>query len=158
MNLRSLILFSLLSTQVGACATFHMNTPDGFAELDDTDDYGYRAVNAEGIVVAVRSERNRPEGNLDFWARSLDERLRSQGYSPDGEARPVQNASGLRGLQFRYVRDVGGRPLRYWVTVFVRDGGFLRRARVYVIEAGGDREVFDRAVPSVERAIQQFST
>lgn len=160
MNLRTLTLSAMLS--LGAlsqgCASFHMNTPSGFAELDANDDFDYRATNAEGVVVAVRSERNALHGNLEFWSRAIDERLRGQGYAPDGDARPVTNASGLEGVQRRYVRDLGGRPLRYWVTVFRRPSGFLRRDRVFVVEAGGDREVFDRAMPAVERAIAELST
>ncbi len=89
---------------------------------------------------------------------AVSERLRTQGYAPDGAPRPVQNSSGLRGVQLRFVRDGNGRVLRYWVTVFVRDSGFLRRGRVFIVEAGGDREVFDRAIPAVERAIATFST
>ncbi len=153
-----LILTVALGASAGGCASFHMTTPAGFAELDDNDDFDYRATNAEGVVVAVRSERNRLRGNLEFWSRAVDERLRSQGYVPEAEPRPVQNSSGLRGVQLRYARDYAGRPLRYWVTVFVRDSGFLRPSRVFVVEAGGDREVFERAVPAVERAIATLST
>lgn len=153
-----MILMMALGASAGGCATFRMTTPAGFAELDDNDDFDYRATNAEGVVVAVRSERNTLRGNLDFWAGAVSERLRTQGYAPDGAPRPVQNSSGLHGVQLRFLRDGNGRVLRYWVTVFVRDSGFLRRGRVFVIEAGGDREVFDRAIPAVERAIATFST
>ncbi len=147
-----------LALSAPACSTFRMNTPAGFAELDETDDYDYRSTNAEGVVVAVRVNRNRPEANLEFWSRVVDDRLREQGYSPDGEPRAVQNANGLPGTQFRYLREWSGRRYRYWVTVFVKPGGFLRRGRVFVVEAGGDQEIFDRATPAVERAIASFST
>ncbi len=153
-----MILVMALGASSGACATFRMTTPAGFAQLDDNDDFDYRATNAEGVVVAVRSERNRLHGNLEFWAGAVQERLRTQGYAPDGAPRPVQNASGLHGVQLRFMREGGGRVLRYWVTVFVRDSGFLRPSRVFIVEAGGDREVFDHATPAVERAITTFST
>lgn len=135
----------------GACATSHLSTPPGFAALDANDDYQYRATNADGVIVAVRVEPNRPEANLEFWSRAVDERLRSTGYEPDGDPRPVQSADGVPGVQYRYVRDREGRPHRYWVTVFVR-------GRVFIVEAGGDAEVFDRATPAVERAIASFHT
>ena len=68
-------------------------------------------------------------------------------------ARAVQTQQGMRGVQIRYLRAVGGRPHRYWATLFVRPGGFLRRAKIYIVEAGGDAETFDRAAPQVERTI-----
>jgi hypothetical protein len=152
----TLLTLAALASQ--GCASFRVQTPSGFAELDDNDDFDYRATSADGVVVAVRAESNNPTGNLEFWSRAVDERLRAHGYSPEGEARPVRSASGLQGVQFRYGREVAGRPLRYWVTVFVRPRRFLRPSRVFIVEAGGDREVFDRAAPSVERAIASFDT
>lgn len=149
--MKRFIAILLLAAAPSACASFHMNTQPGFAELEGNDDYGYRATSADGVVVAVRSERNRPEGNLEFWARAVDERLRSNGYVPDGDPRPVRSADGVDGMQYRYARDASGRTLRYWTTVFVKG------SRLFIVEAGGDREVFDRAVPAVERTIASIT-
>ncbi|MBL8605242.1 MAG: hypothetical protein JNK72_25150 [Myxococcales bacterium] len=144
-----------LALSAPACASFHVNTPSGFAELDD-DAYDYRATSADGVVLAVRALRNRPSANLAFWSRAIDERMQQRGYTPDGEPRPVQSADGYAGVQYRYVIGVNGRPHRYWVTVYVKSGAFLRRSRVYIVEAGGDRETFEGATPLVERAITAF--
>lgn len=144
--MKPLILAALLALPT-ACASFHVTTPPGFAALESNDDHAYRATSADGVVLGVRSEPNRPEGNLEFWAGAVDDRLRSTGYTLDGDPRPVQSADGVPGIQRRYARDSNGRTLRYWTTVFVKG------SRVYVVEAGGDREVFDRAAPAVERAI-----
>jgi len=141
-----------------ACTGARVNTPAGFATLESSDDYTYRAASAEGIVLAVRAERNRPEGNLAFWSRVIDERMQSRGYTPDGEPRSLQSPEGLAGTQYRYRMTHQGRAHRYWVTVFVRPGGFLRGARVYVVEAGGDQEIFDAQTGAVERAMASFRT
>lgn len=135
-----------------------MNTPAGFARLDDQDDYDYRSVSADGVVVAVRALHNRPQAGLAFWSRAVDERLRSQGYTPVGAPTDVQSADGVAGRQFAYGRVIDGRAHGYSVTVFVTDGGFLRAARVYVLEAGGDREVFDRATAAVQAVVRTFRT
>jgi hypothetical protein len=148
--MKPLLLALLLALPVG-CASFHMTTQPGFAELEGNDDHAYRATSADGVVIAVRSERNRPEGNLDFWSGAIDERLRGNGYVLDGDPRPVQSADGVGGVQRRYARDANGRTLRFWTTVFVKG------SRVFVVEAGGDREVFDRAAPAVERAIASIT-
>ena len=151
-TLRRLPLLLALSLLAPACASFHVNTPDGFAELADDARYDYRATNADGVVIAVRALRNDPEASLGFWGRVVDERLRRQGYVPEGDPAPVQSANGVPGVMFRYGATVGGRAHRYQVAVFVRG------KKVFVLEAGGDQEVFDPAAPAVARAFRSFRT
>jgi len=151
MNLKALTALLALSLMAPACGVT-LRAQDGFARIDD-DAFDRRVVSPDGVVVAVRVQRNRPEASLDFWVRAVDERMRAQGYVPDGDPRAVTTAAGMQGAQLRYLRDVGGRPHRYWTTLFVRPSGFLRPSKVYVVEAGGDAETFDRAAPRVERTI-----
>ncbi|MBK8695820.1 MAG: hypothetical protein IPN17_27040 [Deltaproteobacteria bacterium] len=66
-TLRRLPLLLALSLLAPACASFHVNTPNGFAELEDDSRYDYRATNADGVVIAVRVMRNEPEASLEFW-------------------------------------------------------------------------------------------
>ncbi len=152
----SVVLLLALGALGSACTGARVNTPTGFATLESNDDYTFRAASAEGIVLAVRAERNRPEGNLTFWSRVVDERMQARGYTPDGDPRPIQSADGLAGTQYRYRVTHQGRAHRYWVAVFVKPGGFLRRSRVYVVEAGGDQEIFDAQAAAVERAMASF--
>ena len=149
-SLRRLPLILALSLLAPACASFHLNTPNGFAQLEDDERYDYRATNADGVVIAVRVERNEPLANLEFWGRVVDERLRRQGYVPNGNPEPVQSANGVPGVLFHYGATVGGREHRYQVAVFVR------ARKVFVVEAGGDREVFDPAAAAVTRAFRSF--
>lgn len=149
---RRLPLLLALSLLAPACASFHVNTPNGFAELEDDERYDYRATNADGVVIAVRVVRNEPRASLEFWGRVVDERLRRQGYVPEGNPEPVRSANGLPGVMFRYAATVGGREHRYHVAVFVQN------RKVFVLEAGGDREVFDPAAPAVARALRSFRT
>lgn len=150
--IRRLPLLLALSLLAPACASFHVNTPNGFAELEDDERYDYRATNADGVVIAVRVVRNEPRASLEFWGRVVDERLRRQGYVPEGNPEPVRSANGLAGVMFRYGATVGGREHRYQVAVFVQN------KKVFVLEAGGDREVFDPAAPAVARALRSFRT
>ncbi|MBK8695527.1 MAG: hypothetical protein IPN17_25445 [Deltaproteobacteria bacterium] len=109
-TLRRLPLLLALSLLALTCASFHVNTPNGFAELEDDSRYDYRATNADGVVIAVRVMRNEPEASLEFWGRVVDERLRRQGYTPQGNPEPVRSANGVAGVMFRYGATVGGRP------------------------------------------------
>lgn len=142
-SLTSLVLAAL---SLGACATTSMTTPAGFAAQPDDDRYEYRASDGEGVVLAVRSEKNRPHGDLEFWTSALDVKLRQAGY----EAKTldeVASADGVEGRQIRYVIPHEGRELSFWVTLFVT------AKRVVIVEAGGDSEFLEAKTDAVERAI-----
>lgn len=148
----SLFAFALVLSPLAA-GCFHgpraeLTPPSDFASMDDPHGYDWRAASARGVVLATRTEPNDLRANVDFWAQSIDLRLQRDGYAPDGVPRDVTSASGVRGRQLRYTRAEGDRrTYRYWLTLFV-DG-----ARVTLVEAGGDQEVFDPARPEVERAV-----
>ncbi len=137
----------LLAPVLGACThPARLETPSGFATLEPSSAFSYRAANARGVVVSARSEPNALAGNLDFWADSIDQHLTRAGYAQK-LVKDVEGRGGLRGRQLRYSADRGGREHRYWVTVF------LVKDRVVLVEAGGDAEPFSKAEASVERAI-----
>jgi hypothetical protein len=145
--LRGLVLPLLLSSLLAACApTARLHTPAGFAVLEDQKEFVYRATSADGVVIAIRSEPNKPLGNLDFWADVLDRKLRNNKYVADGKVAEIRSASGLPGRQLKYTREEHGRTYRYWVAVFVT------AERVWMVEAGGDK---DRFAGKVEKEIQK---
>jgi hypothetical protein len=145
--MKTRILALLLSiASLTACHGARLSTPAGFANLGDDDDYSYRATNARGVVLATRTEKNEVKANTEFWADSLDLKLRDRGYVAEG-SRAVKTHKGLTGTQIRYATTKNGRPHRYWMTVFAT------KSKVYVVEAAGDKAAFDPAEPTVERAI-----
>lgn len=123
-----------------------LDTPAGFANLGDSSAFTYRAANAKGIVLTTRTQDNDVKASTDFWADALDAKLRDKGYAHEG-SRAVKTARGLEGTQLRYVISHGGRPHRYWVTVF------STASKVYVVEAAGDKEPFDQQIAIVENAV-----
>jgi len=129
-----------------------VQTPSGFAELEDQQEYVYRAATADGVALSVRAEKNQPHGNLDFWALALDGQLRRVGYAPEGPAAEVHTQSGLSGRETRYTRVENGRKYRFWLAVFVTE------RRVWVVEAGGDEERVKGAVPAgIQKAIESLT-
>lgn len=135
-----------LATLTTGCATAHLDTPSGFAAHDDDPIYDFRASDGEGVVVAVRTEKNDPKGDLAYWTAALDVQLRKAGYEAL-EAQDVTSADGHGGKQIRYVIDVDGRELVFWLSVFVT------KREVVLVEAGGDAEFFGPKVTDVEAAI-----
>ena len=128
---------------------FGLKTPEGFVELEDQKEYEYRATTAQGVVLGVRVEPNRPKGNLAFWADAIDLKLRNIGYTAV-EALDVKSKSGAKGKQLRYTRTIYERPHVFWFTVFVTEGD------VFVIEAGGDERDFTKVKDEVTKSIEGF--
>lgn len=135
-----------LTVLAGCGSGLNVATPDGFAELEDQEAYDYRATNAEGVVLAVRREDNKPFGDLSFWSGALDAHLRRSGYTAV-EAKPVEAPDGLKGTQLRYNIERSGRTHAFWLTVFVTAD------EVITIEAGGDVAFFEGVEKSVTQAI-----
>jgi len=148
---RHAILFCLAASLfgIGCGHGFTLKTPDGFVELDDQEEYAYRATTAQGVVMSVRVEPNRPKGNLSFWSDAIDLKLRNIGYTAV-EAREVKTKSGATGKQLRYTRTIYERPHIFWLTIFVTN------ADVFVLETGGDAREFEKAKDSVNAAIEAF--
>jgi hypothetical protein len=134
---------------MGCGPGFTLKTPDGFVELDDQKEFAYRATTAQGIVMGVRVEPNRPKGNLAFWTDAIDLKLRNIGYTA-AEAAEIKTKSGASGKQLRYKRTLYERPHIFWFTVFVTD------ADVYVIETGGDERDFTKVKDEIVKSLEGF--
>lgn len=147
---RSICMFTALVCLLGGCATTQLNTPTGFASHDKGKTYEFRASDGEGVVIAVRTEKNRPSGDLLYWSSALDVRLRNTGYEPL-ERLDVTSADGHAGKQLRYVFHEDGREMVFWMSVFVTN------TRVIVVEAGGDAAFFEPKAEQVEAAIGSLS-
>ncbi len=149
MTQRSFILALALVTSLfgGGCSRgFDIKTPDGFAELEDGDDYRYRATSADGVVLAVRREANDPKGSLEFWASAIGNELSERGYGT-AKAEKVTSKDGTPGRRLEYRTSRNGRPNVLWVTVFVSG------SRVVVVETGGDADHFRKVEKEVSVAI-----
>jgi hypothetical protein len=154
MSHRAIVLAAFLTgTFAAGCGPgARLDTPPGFATLDKQKEYVYRSTSAEGVVIAIRGEKNDPKGNLDFWADAIDRQLRNNRYKLDGKPSDVRSRSGQSGRQTRYTREDGGRSYRFWATVFVTDD------KVWVVEAGGDQERFTgKLEQTIARAIETTS-
>ncbi len=146
----SLALLALLALgpASGCSRGFAITTPAGFAELDDQDHYGYRATDAQGVVIAVRREKNKPYGDLSFWSGAVDAQLRRKGYKA---LKAVDvSASGVKGKQIRYTVSRAGRDHSFWMTVFVTEDV------VVTVEVGGDQEYFEKAEEHLSKAISSL--
>jgi hypothetical protein len=143
----ALATFLPLATVMTGCGP-KLAPPASFGKLD-SGAYDYRAATPQGIVIAARSEKNKPRANVDFWSHAVDVRLRQGGYAKTSEG-AIATDRGLPGIEMRYTREQEGRAYDYVLALFVKE------RRVYVVEAAGDKEDFAPARAEVEQAIRSL--
>lgn len=143
---------ALLATGCGP--SFQMKTPPGFVELDeDYSTYDYRATTADGLVVAVREIDHDPKGDLAFWLRAIENRMRDRGGYALIETRDVRSADGVPGKQLRFGHDdESNEPHLYYLSLFVTDD------YIFVVEVGGTKELMTSQAAQIEKAVGAFRT
>lgn len=143
-----------LALALPACSGryFTPATPPGFVDMgsDTYLDGEYRAATADGVVLGIRNIENKPRGELAFWARALENRMRATGGYALLEKRAVTSLGGVPGTQLRFGHDEGNTPHLYWVTLFVTD------KRIFVLEAGGTKAEMEKQAPQIEWSVRNF--
>lgn len=140
----AIALLSSTAATTGCGRPFDVKTAPGFVELENQTMYAYRATTPEGVVMAVRVVEDEDRGDIEFWTQAVTLQLRDvNGYallSSDA----VASADGTKGRRLVFGHDEDGKPYAYRVTLFLAQG------RLFIVEAGGAKEAFERARPSIE--------
>ena len=135
-----LVLFA-----VGCGRPFDVKTAPGFVPLENQSTYDYRATTPEGVVVAVRVVDDENRGDLGFWTQAVTLQLRDVSGYALLDVSDVASRDGTRGKLLKFGHDEGdNKPFAYWVSIFPA------QKRLFVVEAGGAKDAFDRAQPSIE--------
>ncbi len=145
-----LLILSVLTAAAPACGRpFVPPALPGFVELEEGRDsiYDYRATTADGVVVAIRTVRHHPRGELAFWERAIENQLRDRGGYALLDKRDVATHDGVVGRQLRFGHDEGGDPHLYYVTIIPT------RRRLFIVEAGGTKEQLEASAAAVEAAV-----
>ncbi|EYF03967.1 hypothetical protein [Chondromyces apiculatus] len=147
-----LISVSVLAGAVLGCGLpYTPATPPGFVLLDDRyESDEVRATTAEGVVLGVRAQDNDPKGDLAFWAKVLENRMRDTGGYALIEKRNVKCRNGLSGVQLRFGHDEGRTPHLYYLTIFVDDD------HVFLLEAGGTKDEVTRQEAQIDWSVRNF--
>ena len=149
------VLTILLALVTVACGpTFQAQAPAGAVEIEnDYDDYDFRATTADGLVFAVRQIDHDPEGDAAFWLTAIKNRMRERGGYALLEEVAVQSADGVGGTQLRFGHDESsGSPHLYYLTLFVTPQS------LFLVEAGGTKELMTKHATDVDAAIKAFRT
>ena len=151
---RAVILLALVAGlgATGCGHPFVAATPSGFVDLGDRYPHGeYRATTADGVVIGIRAFDNDPKGELSFWSRALERRMREMGGYALLKTESVAALGGLKGVEMRLGHDEGRTPYLYIVALFVSD------KKVYVVEAGGTKEEVTKQETQIKWAIEHLA-
>ena len=145
-------LLSLAAAGLAGCGRpYAAATPPGFVEFEDRyEGDEYRAATPDGVVLGIRAFDNEPKGEITFWVRAIQNRLRDQGGYALLETRPIVDRAGLRGTQMRFGHDEEKSPHLYYLTVFVTED------RVFLLEAGGQKAQIERFGPQIDWWVKSF--
>ena len=102
--------------------------PKGFAMYEGKDDF--RAVSPEGIVFKIRTEKNEPYAELDFWREALKKRMTDAGYRFMSESEIT--AGNNKGYLIELAAPLGPRDYSYLIAVFQKE------KQLVIIESAGD--------------------
>jgi hypothetical protein len=151
-NLLALCLAAVGSLAAAGCGrSFVPATPPGFVDLGDNyPDGEYRATTADGAVLGIRAFDNEPKGELAFWSRALENRMRENGGYALLQKRSVTSNGGLVGAELDFGHDEGNTPHLYRVALFVTD------KKIFVLEAGGAKAEMERQAAQIDWAIKGF--
>jgi hypothetical protein len=147
------LLITLAALSAFAC-TPTFATPKGFVDLDEQGTYDQRATTADGLVLAGREIENDPEGDLAFWSHAIENQMRMRGGYALLEKKKVKSTSGHDGEALRFGHDEGNKPHLYTIAVYVTKGNFWHDGTIYLVEAGGPKELVEKNAASIDWAIR----
>lgn len=142
------LVSSLVFLLMAGCATPPPQTiPEGFAQFEDED--AVRAISPEGIVFRVRTERNAPDADGDFWKEAVRTHMLRSGYRLQSEGE-LQVRSGWKGAYLELAAPMRNGDVKYLV------GFLMRQEDIVIVEAGGEVLGFEKRRASILKAIENF--
>jgi hypothetical protein len=139
------VLVVAFAFAASACGQpFDVKTAPGFVPLENQSGYDYRATTPEGVVLAVRVVDDEDRGDLAFWTQAVTLQLRDVSGYALLDVTDVASRDGTRGKLLKFGHDEANKPFTYWISIFPAQG------RLFLVEAGGAKDAFERAQPSVE--------
>ncbi len=116
---RVLLPIALISLLLAvSCSRLSVTPPEGFAELKGRRIY--QAISPEGMLYRIRSIKNDPRKNLEFWGEALENHLVKEGYRLNGKARSFTSGD-REGLSCEWVLPYGNESYLYLTAVIVTD-------------------------------------
>lgn len=133
------LLIAVSILLAAGCAKPKVNKPQGFAEVEAGMFSGtvYKAVSPEGMVYKVRTVKNYPFMELEFWGNSLKNQLIKEGYHLTGEEIDLK-AEGSEGILFEWILPYGSEDYIYMTAIL------LSGQRIIIAESAAEHTVYKK--------------
>ena len=139
----------ILAVAAMAGCTRTMALPPDFVKVEGSGfgSCAVRGISADGVMVALRSERGPAGGTLGFWTEAITHQVvGGLGYKAAGDE-AVESAAGVPGRVLTFTAEKQGVAFTYVVAVFVQGGDLL------VAEAGGRTDAVGPKRAGIRRAL-----
>lgn len=149
MRWKALVTVLAIAAAVGGCQQVKMNIPSSFVSVgkDNLGPYDQRAVSADGVVLACRTQANPSRGSLEFWAKAIKNELAGKGgytlTSDDSE----NSYYGEKGQLLVFSATKQGAAFTYMLGVFVKGN------RLILAEAGGKADAVKPLTADLKAAL-----
>ncbi len=146
-QMKTLALLAMAAALSGCLGGTAMEVPGDFVPVERCAPYNIKAVSADGVVLAQRTEDNPKNGTLEFWAAAIGNQLSArEGYKLASNV-AATSESGVPGRLMTYDALRSGAPFKYLLAVFVKGD------KVIVVEAGGRADSVNKLLPQIRTAM-----
>lgn len=143
------VIAIVAAVSLTGCITRTMTLPPGFVRIEDANvgQYAVRGMSADGVMIALRAEKNPQNGNLAFWSQAIATQMVSgRGYKAAG-SEDVTSAAGTPGRLLTFTLQKQGVQFTYLLTVFVQGDEIL------LGEAGGKSGDVEPKLAEIRKAL-----
>ncbi|MEN6503516.1 MAG: hypothetical protein ABFD92_03165 [Planctomycetaceae bacterium] len=146
-QMKTLALLATAAVLSGCLGATTIEVPGDFVPVERCEPYTIKAVSADGVVLAQRTEDNPKNGTLEFWAAAIGNQLFArEGYKLASNVEATSE-SGIPGRLMTYDALRSGASFKYLLAVFVKGG------KVIVVEAGGRADSVNKLLPQIRTAM-----
>ena len=134
-TLRIFILILIACAGLAGCARYTIEAPDGFAEVKRRGGGSFLAVSPEGVQFGIKTKKNYPKQELEYWQTAMREHMLQAGYKLISGPDNVETEN-KRGVYFEWSAPYRGKDYLYMTGLVVT------ARKLLVIEAVGEAEEF----------------
>ena len=150
MKKAGLLLILAGALVLGSCGTIKAAPPEGFAWTKDRSNI-FKAVSPEGMKYRIRSTKNYPQKDLEFWEVALESHLLSEGYELFNEPGTFE-AYGKKGVFFEWGLSYAGEDHIYLTALIVKG------KKIIIAEAAGEMSIYNIYRDSIIESLTTIST
>lgn len=114
--------------------------PEGFAKVKSS--WSYQALSPEGMQYRVRTVKNYPEQELEFWGTTLKNHLEKEGYHLMGESSSFQTKDSS-GIFYEWLMPYGNTDYIYLTAIMIS------KDRIVIAESAAEHMIYKRYRESV---------